>query len=368
LHKGSNALINNTRDAFDRGNQLSSAEHDSGLGNFDDLETDYMTKKIFRRNWLINQLINNRAASLGILVVLIGIGMSIAYPKTYFTFANLRALLLALSVDGVLAVGMIFLLVSGVFDISIGSNLALGGALTGFILKQFPVVPIPVAVLLGISASVIAGATNGIIVAKGGVNALITTLATLGILRGIAILLTGGGIATLPPSFLLLGQHIIFGLQIPVYYMIGIVGLGAFLLGKTRYFRKYYFIGSNTKAASLSGINVDRCLIVNFTIMGLLAGITGAVLTARLNVAIGTIGAGTELKVITAVIIGGASLSGGRGSVLGAFMGTLFLGMINNIMVIGGINVYFQSIVIGVVLLAAVLLDVTLQRKLQHFI
>jgi ribose transport system permease protein len=339
-----------------RNEQLQTAEY----------EGDYISYRPRKLSKFVDQFINNRAMSLGILIFVVAVGMSIAYPKSYFTFANLRAFLLALSVEGVLAVGMIFLLVSGVFDISIGSNLALGGALTGFILKQLPFLPIPLSITLGVAASVVAGAINGIIVAKAGVNALITTLAMMGILRGIAILLTGGGIATLPPSFLPFGQKVIFGLQMPVYYMIGIVGLGAFLLAKTRYFRKYYFIGSNTKAAALSGINVDRSLIINFIIMGLLSGITGAVLTARLNVALGTIGAGTELKVITAVIIGGGSLAGGRGSVLGAFMGALFLGMLNNIMVIGGINVYFQSIVIGVVLLAAVLLDVTLQRKLQH--
>ncbi len=230
-------------------------------------------------------------------------------------------------------------------------------------MMRFVGLPIPVSMVIGILASVAAGFMNGVMVAKVGVNALIATLAMMGILRGFAILIAGAGITGFSESFTNLGQVVFLGLQMPVYYLFILIAIGAVLLAKTRFFRQMYFIGGNQKAAALSGINVDRCLIINFVVMGILCGITGIILTARLGAAIGTIGAGVELRVVTAVVIGGGSLAGGKGNVLGAFMGALFMGLINNIMIIAGVNVYYQSIVIGMVLLGAVSLDVYLLKN-----
>jgi ribose transport system permease protein len=288
--------------------------------------------------------------------------MSAFFPTTFFSYYNLSAILLSLSLEGVLAIGMMFLMVSGVFDLSVGSSLAVGGAVCAYVMKQMGM-PIPVGMIAGVLVCVLAGFVNGIMVAKVGVNALIATLAVMGIMRGVSILIAGAGIIGLPEAFSALGQNVVLGLQMPVYYMLVLVVIGAVILAKTRYFRQMYFIGSNAKAARLSGINVDRCLIVNFITMGLMCGLSGVILTARLSSAIGTIGTGVELRVITAVVIGGGSLSGGKGTVPGAFMGALFMGLLNNMMVIGGVNVYFQSIVIGVVLLGAVSLDVYLQKR-----
>lgn len=315
-----------------------------------------------KMNWLLNLFINNRAVSLLLLIVAMSAVMSAFFPDTFFSFYNLSAILLSLSLEGVLAIGMMFLLVSGVFDLSVGSSIAVGGAVCAYMMKVVGL-PIPVSMLIGILACVGAGVANGIMVAKVGVNALIATLAMMGILRGIAILIAGAGIIGLAESYSALGQFVFLGLQMPVYYMIILVIIGSILLAKTRFFRQMYFIGGNQKAASLSGINVDRCLIINFIVMGILSGISGVVLTARLSSAIGTIGAGVEMRVITAVVIGGGSLAGGRGTVLGAFMGALFMGLLNNMMVIGGVNVYYQSIVIGLVLLGAVSIDVYLQKR-----
>ncbi len=325
-------------------------------------EATAIKTRIEKRNRFIDVLIKNRTLSLFVLIVLIVIAMSISYPKSFFSYANFGAILLSLSVDGVLAIGMMYLIVAGVFDLSVGSNIAVGGALTAIILKRWSM-PIPVALLGGIATSSLAGLVNGFFVAKVGVNALIATLAMMGILRGMAILVAGAGVVDLSSDFLSIGQHVFLGLQMPVYYMLFLVVVFAFLLAKTRYFRQLYFIGGNKKAAALSGINVERTMLVTFVLMGLLCGITGGVLTARLNAAIGTIGSGTEMRVITAVIIGGGSLSGGRGTVAGAFMGALFMGILNNVMVIAGVNVYFQSIAIGLILLGAVSMDVILLRK-----
>jgi ribose transport system permease protein len=324
--------------------------------------SEQSTNTYGKMNWVLNLFINNRAISLLLLIVAMSALMSAFFPTTFFSFYNLSAILLSLSLEGILAVGMMFLLVSGVFDLSVGSSIAVGGAVCAYMMKVVGL-PIPISMLIGIMASVGAGFANGIMVAKVGVNALIATLAMMGILRGIAILIAGAGIIGLPEVYSALGQAMFLGFQMPVYYMVFLVIIGAIVLAKTRFFRQMYFIGGNQKAASLSGINVDRCLIINFIVMGLLCGISGVVLTARLSSAIGTIGAGVEMRVITAVVIGGGSLAGGRGTVLGAFMGALFMGLLNNMMVIGGVNVYYQSIVIGLVLLAAVSIDVYLLKR-----
>lgn len=315
-----------------------------------------------KTNWLIKLFVENRALSLLLLMFVMSAVMSIFFSDTFFSFYNLSNILLSLSVEGILAVGMMFLLVAGVFDLSVGSSIAVGGAVCAYMMKVVGL-PAPVSIIIGIAACAAAGFVNGFMVAKVGVNALIATLAMMGILRGISILIAGAGIIGLPEGYTAMGQGMFLGLQMPVYYMIFIVIVGSILLAKSRFFRQMYFIGGNQKAANLSGINVDRALIINFIVMGILSGIAGVVLTARLSSAVGTIGAGVELRVVTAVVIGGGSLSGGRGTVPGAIMGALFMGLLNNMMVIGGVNVYFQSIVIGIVLLGAVSLDVLLQKR-----
>ena len=307
------------------------------------------------------ELIQNRTLSLFILIMLISIVMSIFYFKYFCSLYNISSILLTLSVEGVLAVGMMYLIVAGFFDLSVGSNLAVSGAVMAILLDKFPQLPFPVAIFLGMLASAFAGFLNGLMV-RAGVNALIATLAMMGILRGIAILIVGASLG-LPDKVIILGQKVILGFQMPVYYMIIIGIIGGFLLAKTRFFQQLYFIGGNRKGAVLSGINVNRMIIVIFTLMGALAGFSGIFLSAQLRAAVGQIGTGLEMRVIAAVIIGGGSLAGGKGTVAGALMGALFMGLLGNVMIISGISIYLQNIIIGLILVGAVSLDVTLQRK-----
>lgn len=313
-------------------------------------------------NWILLKFVGNRAVSLLVLIVLVSIVMGILFPRSYLSLTNLGAVLLSLSVDGILAIGMMYLLISGVFDISVGSNAAVGGAVAALMMKKAGL-PVPLSMLGGVAVSTLAGFVNGIIVEKLGVNAFVATLAMLGILRGVAILIAGAGIVQLPEAFLHFGQKVVFGLQLPVYYLIGLGVVFGIVLAKTRFFRQLYFIGGNRRAAELSGINVSATMVVTFALMGALAGFAGVTIAARLNAAIGTIAQGVELRVIAAVVVGGGSLKGGRGTVAGAIMGALFMGVVNNVMVIAGINVYWQSIVVGIVLLLAVTMDVVVQRK-----
>jgi ribose/xylose/arabinose/galactoside ABC-type transport system permease subunit len=155
----------------------------------------------------------------------------------------------------------------------------------------------------------------------------------------------------------------VFGIQIPVYYMLFIVVVGALLLAKTRFFRQIYYVGSNRKAANLSGIPADRILVILFVVMGTLAGFAGVVLASQLRAAVAQIGNGIELRVIAAVVIGGGSLAGGKGTVSGAILGALFMVLLGTVMIITGVSIYIQNMIVGAVLIGAVTLDAILQKK-----
>lgn len=313
--------------------------------------------------WLVNQIINNRLFILSILTVLLLIFMFIFRRDSFYTYQNFGAILLNLSTSGILAIGMMFLLVGGVFDLSIGANLALGGAIAAFIMKTYMNIPVFIAAIIGIAVSAVVGFINGIVVNKFKVNALIATLGMMSITRALAIMIAGSGISGLPDEFLAFGRNTYFGLQLPVYYLIILTLIGYFLLRKTRYFRQLYFIGSNEKSALLSGINVERTMIVMFVIIGMLAGFCGVMVAARLNAAVGTVVEGINMQVIAAIVLGGGSLSGGRGSILGAFLGALFMSLINNVMVLSSLSIYIQTGIIGFILISALSIDVTVSRK-----
>jgi ribose transport system permease protein len=304
-----------------------------------------------------------REIDLLLVIYLTVIVFSILYPVSFFSRENLRVVLNNLAVDGILAVGMMTLLIAGVFDLSVGSMLSMVGVLTGWLLvKQgWSIAP---AIAAGLGVAALGGLANGLLVARARVNALITTLGTLGIFQGIAILIAGPSISNLPSGFTALGQTEILRLQLPVWFMFGLTVAAHYLLRYTRYFRQFYYVGSNAKAARLSGIDIERIQILGFTLTGLIAGIAGLAFAARVGTAVSTAGVGTELRVITAIILGGASLSGGKGSVLGALIGVVFMALINNILIIARVSSYWQGIVVGAILVLAVALD-SYQSKLR---
>lgn len=303
-----------------------------------------------------------RETVLLLLMLAAVVGATIAFPRSFPTWQNLTALLRNMALDGVMACGMVVLMVSGVFDLSIGSMFSMAGVLTAWMLTSAQL-PVPVAVALGLTVAALGGTLNGWMVAKVKVNALIATLGTMQVFRGVAVLVGGPGISNLPPGFCRLGQTEWLGLQSPIWLMLTIAVLGQYLLAKTRFFRKYYYIGANAKAAVLSGIAVERMQICAFALMGLLAGLAGMVFAARVSTATSTSGDGAELRIITAVILGGASLSGGRGTVWGTLAGVFFISLINNVMIFARLSPEWQSIVIGSVLVAAVAMDRFLGRK-----
>lgn len=282
--------------------------------------------------------------------------MSSASP-VFLNRQNIEAILLALSVEATIAVGMVILLISGGLDLSVGSTLAFTGVVTGLTLAAG--LPSPVAIVIGLIAAVAVGLANGVLVAKLKINPFITTLGMQIAIRGLLLVIAHGrAVLNLPPTFTVIGQGRLFGIQYPIYIMLTLVIISDILMRNTRFLRQNYYIGGNERAARLSGINVDLVKIVNYCLVALLAGVAGLLITARFGSASVTVGSGTELRVITAAIIGGASLNGGEGSVFGAFLGALFMGVLANALNLLGVDVYWQNLVTGLILITAVVIDV----------
>ncbi len=304
----------------------------------------------------------DRVFSLGLAIVILCVCMSLWYPANFPTMPNFSQILLNLAIDTIVSIGMMILMISGKFDLSVGSVVAFSGGLTGYLLyyNHFSVIP---AVLVGFIGAIAIGFVNGILIAKAAINPMIQTLAMMGIVRGMALLISGAGIQNFPYSFLYIGQSRMLGIQSPVWVMAVAVILFSVLAHRSTFFRKFYFIGGNEKAARLSGINVKRTTVIGFIISSGLAGIAGILLASRLGASLATSGRGLELRVITAVILGGASLAGGSGKILGGFLGVLFMALINNLLVLARVSGYWQEIILGIILIAAVGIDQFILQK-----
>ena len=307
------------------------------------------------------RLLDRREIMLLYIIILAAIGLSYAAPA-FLTKQSLSAVLLSVADQGIIAVGMTMLLVAGTFDLSVGSTLALSGLVTAvFVSKGMST---PLAVLIGLGTGTLVGVVNGMVITEIGINAFITTLGMMSLLRGLVLVISGGqNVSSLSASFTQIGQGTILGVQYPIIISLAVVALGHFLLSKTRFFRQNYYIGGNEKAAMLSGINVKRMTVLNFALVGFLAALAGIVMTARLGSASTTAGKGIELRVISAVIIGGASLKGGEGTVAGAFLGTLLMSLIISSINLLGVDLNWVDFVLGGALLLAVMADVMTRSK-----
>jgi ribose transport system permease protein len=317
------------------------------------------------------KLVFSRELALAAITLFVIVLYSVLYPKTFFSVQNFTAILRNMAFEGILALGMMLLLVGGVFDLSVGAMASMVGVITGALMKKAGL-PVSVSILVGLATAGFGGFLNGFVVAKVRVNALITTLGTMGIFQGIAFIVGGPGITFLPESFTQFGQFEFpkfsgelrdARLQAPVWLLLVLAVVAHYCLAHTRFFRQYYYIGSNAKAAHLSGIKVERMQMLAFTIMGVLAGIAGITYASRIATANSTVGIGSELQAITAVILGGASLTGGKGTIWGAMIGVFFMALMKNVLIISRVSSEWQGIILGAVLVLAVALDSVMNRK-----
>lgn len=280
--------------------------------------------------------------------------LAIASP-VFATSANLLNVALATSVTALLAAGQTFVIILAEIDLSVGAILGFSAAITAMVLRHHSTIT---GIVVGLAVGAAAGLVNGLLVTKTRMPSFIATLATLSILSGLALQLTQGNpVSVTDYNFQNIGQARIAGIPTPVWIMIVVFVIFGILLARTRFGRYAYATGDNAEAAKLSGISVDRVKILAFVISGALAALAGFIVTARLSTAEPTAGTGLELEAIAAVIIGGTSLAGGRGDLLGTIVGALILGVIDNGMNLLNVNPFLQDVVKGLVILFAVLLD-----------
>ena len=317
---------------------------------------------------LPRRFIVSRELGLVFFTLFMLIAFRILFPVSwakFATFDNFASVVRNMAFEGILALGMMLMMIGGVFDLSVGAMASLAGVITGWLMKQAGW-PVPAAIAGGLTIGMTGGMMNGLIVAKLRVNALITTLGTMGVFSGLALLVGGPGITFLPESFSQLGQTQWLGLQTPVWLMTALAIILHVCLAHTRFFRQFYYLGSNAKAAFLSGIRIERLQILAFTLMGALAAVAGIIYASRVATASSTVGMGKELGAITAAILGGASLSGGKGTAWGALLGVLFIAMMQNMLLIKQVRPEWQGIILGLVLVLAVAVDSLFNRNLNR--
>jgi len=271
---------------------------------------------------------------------------------------NLLNLLRQVAINALIAFGMTFVILTGGIDLSVGAILALSSALTAGMMVA-GVDPI-VAILIGCILGALMGMVNGLFITIGKMAPFIATLATMTIFRGLTLVYTGGNpITGLGDNYLfqLFGRGYFLGIPVPAITMILAFVFLFVLLHKTPFGRKTYAIGGNEKAALISGIKVPKVKIMIYSLSGMLAALAGAILTSRLNSAQPTAGTSYELDAIAAVVLGGTSLSGGKGRIFGTLIGALIIGTLNNGLNLLGVSSFYQMVVKGIVILIAVLLD-----------
>jgi ribose transport system permease protein len=292
---------------------------------------------------------------VGLIIIIII--LSIVSPN-FMTVDNILNVLRQVSINALIAFGMTFVILTGGIDLSVGSILALSSAVTASMLAS-GMDPI-LAILIGLIAGAIMGAINGFIITKGKVAPFIATLATMTVFRGLTLVYSDGRpITGLSSSelFVLMGKGYVGWIPVPVIWMLVTYAILYFILKKTTFGRKVYAIGGNEEAAILSGIRANRVKVWIYSLTGLLSALAGIILSSRLNSAQPTAGASYELDAIAAVVLGGTSLSGGRGWIFGTLIGALIIGVLNNGLNIMNVSSFYQQVVKGGVILLAVLLD-----------
>ena len=286
--------------------------------------------------------------------VVIFLFFSVASP-VFFTPGNLENIGRQAALVTIVAVGMTFVIVAGEFDLSVGSTLALAGVVSALAMKEIaPSAYVGAAAALSTGALI--GLVNGLLTVGLRIPSFLVTLGTLSIARGIVLLITETRpvVITNPSFFSVFGEGHLLGVPTPIVWTLIVIAVGVFVLHFTSFGRSVYAAGGNRVAALYSGIRVDRVKVLVLVLAGMLAGLAGLVLSARAHAARPDVGAGFELDAITAVILGGAALSGGRGTILGAVMGSLIIAMLNNGLVLIGIDPALQIVIKGLIIWLAV--------------
>lgn len=307
----------------------------------------------------VANFIKNQA--IWIVFVVLVIAFTIANPR-FIAPTNIMMMLRQVAVYGVASIGMTFVILLGDIDLSTGSIITFVSILCSYLMVNmgFGIAP---AIIVTMVAATLIGVLNGFMVSTIGIPALIATFATQTAFSGIALILCNGQpIYGFDDAFRVFGQGLVGPVPVPVIIMAICFALGSFILNKTYFGRYFYAVGGNIEAAKLSGIRTGRVKYIVFALSGFFAGLAGIILLSRTNSGAGNAGLGYEFKVITCVVLGGVSVSGGYGRMSGVVAGTFIISALNNGLVLMNINSWIQDIVLGVVLVLAVGFD-CLQKK-----
>lgn len=294
---------------------------------------------------------------MALLLSLIGLCIiSTIISPVFLSVNNLMNVLRTASLTAICAMGYMFVILLGEMDLSVGSMQAVVGIVSVMILNFTK--NVPAALLGGIITGAVLGCINGLLVTKAGINSLIASLGTMAILRGSAYIITNGiSIQANIPGFEILGTGYVGPFPIPFLIAVVIFAALYFVLNKTVFGRNIYAVGGNNSAARLCGINVGRIKMAAYIIVGVLTALSGYILACRLNSAQPNAGDGFEFQVISAVVLGGVSLSGGKGNLTGAVIGVLILSVLSNVLVLAGVSSFYQEVSRGIVILLAVYID-----------
>ncbi|EHU5197111.1 ribose ABC transporter permease [Vibrio vulnificus] len=310
-----------------------------------------------KRTWISKEWLIEQKSLIALLFLIVVV--SFLNPN-FFTVDNILNILRQTSVNAIIAVGMTLVILTAGIDLSVGSVLALCGAFAASLVAME--VPVLIAVPTALLAGATLGAISGIIIAKGKVQAFIATLVTMTLLRGVTMVYTDGrpistGFTDTADAFAWFGTGYALGIPVPVWLMVVVFAAAWYLLNHTRFGRYVYALGGNESATRLSGINVDKVKIGVYAICGLLAALAGIIVTSRLSSAQPTAGMGYELDAIAAVVLGGTSLMGGKGRIMGTLIGALIIGFLNNALNLLDVSSYYQMIAKAAVILLAVMVD-----------
>ena len=304
-------------------------------------------------------------ADYGIVFAFILLCLVLSFAnENFMSVGNWTNVLRQTSINGVLAIGMTFVILTKGIDLSVGSLLAVAGMVTGsMVTGDNPSSPW-LAVAAGLLTGTVLGCVNGAIVARLSVAPFVVTLGMLSVARGLTFIYNDGmPIANLSPQFRFLGQGMVGGLPVPVLVLALTFAVFWFLLNYTTFGRYVYAVGGNEKSAKTSGIRTRLVVFSVYAISGFLSALAGLILTARTTSALPQAGVAYELDAIAAVVIGGTSLNGGVGTLTGTLIGALIIGVINNGLDLLGVSSYYQQVIKGAIIVAAVLLDVSRKRQ-----
>ena len=308
---------------------------------------------------------NLQIGGLTLVIVIFSIIMQLNFP-IFLTGQNIGVMMINFLPEAIIALGMTIVIITGGIDLSVAGIYPFAAIIVGKILLVG--VPIPIAIVLTLMLVAALGATNAFMSNTFRVHPFIATLAMLLILRGVNIVITGGApISGFPEAFRTIGQGRFelggfISLRYSILIWLALALLVGYSLKNHRYWRLSYFIGGNRRSARMSGVKVERYLYFVYMLSATLAGIAGIIVASQFNAASNSYGQNLELRVITAVVIGGANLNGGMGSVLGSMLGVLFIALIYNAFAMSGISTYWQDVVVGAMLLASIFLNEILKR------